>query len=61
MANFNIFIDLKFGFILDWIVGATEQKVIKLVGNVIWVSKKFTLIVKNYFGRFRFFSVYRNY
>ena len=30
---------------------------IKLVGSVIWVSKEFTLVVNNYFVRYRFFSV----
>ena len=37
------------------------KKVIKLVGNVIWVCKKFTLTVKIYFGRFRCFGVSGNY
>ena len=37
------------------------KNVIKLIGNVIWVSNEFTLIVKNYFGRYRFFSVKGNY
>ena len=37
------------------------RKVIKLVGNVIWVSKEFTPVVKNCFGRFIFFSVSGNY
>ena len=37
------------------------KNVIKLVGNVIWVSKELILIVKNYFGRLRLYSVSGNY
>ena len=48
--------DLKFGYILDWIVDATEQK--KFLN---WLAMSFglvfTLIVKSYFDRFRFFSI----
>ena len=52
--------DLKFGFILDRIVGAMGQKNIKLVGNVTW--QVFTLIMlRIIFGDSRFFSVYGNY
>ena len=37
------------------------KKIIKLVGNVIRVSKVFTLIVNDYFWRFWSFNVWGNY